>query len=459
MAERCPGAGDVIHNLLHNLVVQSNTAFPMPGSPLTPRAPGLMTPTSPAFPHSAWPALVGSASDGPPTSNGAPMNPLMNSLVSQTTSVALSPSPSSDSQSGSSPKTSHSNVNGHESKVDVLSPVASSGITSIHALFPGPPGGAESRAQNGGGNRGRHSHNNNNHANSTSSHSDSEDSTNSPSSAQPTRTKGRHAPSPPTGSTPTSSTPGKEETPELNTNGRLLWDFLQQLLNDAQQRYTSYIAWKDKDTGVFKIVDPAGLAKLWGIQKNHLSMNYDKMSRALRYYYRVNILRKVQGERHCYQFLRNPSELKSIKNISLLRQQMEAQAAAQRMATQQAAAAQQAAQQQAAEVAALHALNPDHGQDNEAGVSPPPSSPPRNGHAHLLHSAMSDEPHDLSMDAEEKRSRMHDRLKRRIATVGDLARLANGDQALLVKEERDRERRGGGDSPSAAGRFYSHDNY
>jgi ETS translocation variant 6/7 len=85
------------------------------------------------------------------------------------------------------------------------------------------------------------------------------------------------------------------------SDGRLLWDFLQQLLNDPTQRYTNYIAWKNRDTGVFKIVDPAGLAKLWGIQKNHLSMNYDKMSRALRYYYRVNILRKVQGERHCYQ--------------------------------------------------------------------------------------------------------------------------------------------------------------
>lgn len=84
-------------------------------------------------------------------------------------------------------------------------------------------------------------------------------------------------------------------------DGRLLWDFLQQLLNDPSQRYTNYIAWKNRETGVFKIVDPAGLAKLWGIQKNHLSMNYDKMSRALRYYYRVNILRKVQGERHCYQ--------------------------------------------------------------------------------------------------------------------------------------------------------------
>jgi len=109
-----------------------------------------------------------------------------------------------------------------------------------------------------------------------------------------------------------------------------LWDFLQQLLNDPQQRYSNYIAWKCRDTGVFKIVDPAGLAKLWGIQKNHLSMNYDKMSRALRYYYRVNILRKVQGERHCYQFLRNPTELKSIKNISLLRQTMANQAAAAR---------------------------------------------------------------------------------------------------------------------------------
>lgn len=114
-------------------------------------------------------------------------------------------------------------------------------------------------------------------------------------------------------------TPSTEDTVEPGTNGRLLWDFLQQLLNDKEQRYARYIAWRNAETGVFKIVDPPGLARLWGIQKNHLSMNYDKMSRALRYYYRVNILRKVQGERHCYQFLRNPSELRNIKNISSLK--------------------------------------------------------------------------------------------------------------------------------------------
>ena len=113
--------------------------------------------------------------------------------------------------------------------------------------------------------------------------------------------------------------PSNDDIVEPGTNGRLLWDFLQQLLNDREQRYSRYIAWRNAETGVFKIVDPPGLARLWGIQKNHLSMNYDKMSRALRYYYRVNILRKVQGERHCYQFLRNPTELRNIKNISSLK--------------------------------------------------------------------------------------------------------------------------------------------
>ncbi|XP_064481057.1 transcription factor ETV6-like isoform X2 [Ornithodoros turicata] len=99
---------------------------------------------------------------------------------------------------------------------------------------------------------------------------------------------------------------------------RLLWDFLQQLLNDPEQRYRYCIAWKDQAKGVFKIVDPHRLAKLWGMQKNHLNMNFDKMSRAMRYYYRVKILQKEPGERLCYRFLRPPTELRYCKQRSLL---------------------------------------------------------------------------------------------------------------------------------------------
>ena len=284
----------MIHNILQLLIRESHGQFP-PSSPLTPRAPGLITPTSPAFPQSPhWPLLGGAAAaqavQQASTSEAATAQqtfPNLSHIISQTNSVTLSPAPSIDSQNGGSPKQQQQQQQVSQTE----------NITSIHQLYPTPKG---SKVQvpppltNGNG--------------TSSSHSDSEDSQEqqngqrspkTPTLLAPPRSPKDHAPS----SSSTSPSMVKEETPELNTNGRLLWDFLQQLLNDPQQRYTNYIAWKDKESGVFKIVDPAGLAKLWGIQKNHLSMNYDKMSRALRYYYRVNILRKVQGERHCYQYV------------------------------------------------------------------------------------------------------------------------------------------------------------
>merc|ERR1719331_3389945 len=213
-----------------------------------------MTPTSPSPFHGHWPILNSSASETFPN---------LSHLISQTNSVTLSPAPSLDSASGGSPKREAANGPMY------LPPHLH--ITTPQNLTPTPQNGLHSNG---------------------SSHSDSEDSMAASPVAPPTSSKEENGESP-------------------STNGRLLWDFLQQLLNDPGQRYTSYIQWKNKETGVFKIADPAGLARLWGIQKNHLSMNYDKMSRAHRYYYRVNILRKVQGERHCYQFLRNPTELKS----------------------------------------------------------------------------------------------------------------------------------------------------
>ena len=78
----------------------------------------------------------------------------------------------------------------------------------------------------------------------------------------------------------------------------ILWDFLRRLLDD--DRFANFIAWTDRERGVFKIVDSAGLANLWGVQKNHSAMNFDKMSRALRNYYKSKQLKKATGH-HRYQ--------------------------------------------------------------------------------------------------------------------------------------------------------------
>ncbi|KAL7985253.1 hypothetical protein Chor_003823, partial [Crotalus horridus] len=46
---------------------------------------------------------------------------------------------------------------------------------------------------------------------------------------------------------------------------RLLLDYIYQLLSDSQ--YESFIKWEDKETKIFRVVDPNGLAGLWGNQK------------------------------------------------------------------------------------------------------------------------------------------------------------------------------------------------
>ena len=51
------------------------------------------------------------------------------------------------------------------------------------------------------------------------------------------------------------------------------------------------------------------VAKRWGIQKNRPAMNYDKLSRSLRYYYEKGIMQKVAGERYVYRFVCAPDVL------------------------------------------------------------------------------------------------------------------------------------------------------
>lgn len=71
-----------------------------------------------------------------------------------------------------------------------------------------------------------------------------------------------------------------------------LWQFLLQLLLD--QKHEHLICWTSND-GEFKLLKAEEVAKLWGLRKNKTNMNYDKLSRALRYYYdKVNFVILVQ---------------------------------------------------------------------------------------------------------------------------------------------------------------------
>ncbi|XP_030629994.1 transcription factor ETV6 isoform X2 [Chanos chanos] len=90
---------------------------------------------------------------------------------------------------------------------------------------------------------------------------------------------------------------------------RLLWDYVYQLLSDS--RYENYIRWEDRETKVFRIMDPNGLARLWGNHKNRTNMTYEKMSRALRHYYKLNIIRKEPGQRLLFRFMKTPDEIMS----------------------------------------------------------------------------------------------------------------------------------------------------
>uniref|UniRef100_H3CA09 ETS transcription factor ELK1 n=1 Tax=Tetraodon nigroviridis TaxID=99883 RepID=H3CA09_TETNG len=82
-----------------------------------------------------------------------------------------------------------------------------------------------------------------------------------------------------------------------------LWQFLLHLLNDQQQRHL--ISWTGEDRE-FKLLDAEEVARLWGLRKNKHNMNYDKLSRALRYYYDKNIIKKVSGQKFVYKFVSQP---------------------------------------------------------------------------------------------------------------------------------------------------------
>ena len=88
--------------------------------------------------------------------------------------------------------------------------------------------------------------------------------------------------------------------PTSSGSGQIqLWQFLLELLSDSSN--SNCITWEGTN-GEFKMTDPDEVARRWGERKSKPNMNYDKLSRALRYYYDKNIMSKVHGKRYAYRF-------------------------------------------------------------------------------------------------------------------------------------------------------------
>ncbi|KAK7105654.1 GA-binding protein alpha chain-like isoform X2 [Littorina saxatilis] len=111
------------------------------------------------------------------------------------------------------------------------------------------------------------------------------------------RTVGKHRPRSPRITGDERLSPGNR----TGNNGQIqLWQFLLELLTDKECR--EVIQWLG-DEGEFKLNNPELVAQMWGQRKNKPTMNYEKLSRALRYYYDGDMIAKVHGKRFVYKFV------------------------------------------------------------------------------------------------------------------------------------------------------------
>ncbi|KAE8606344.1 hypothetical protein XENTR_v10010686 [Xenopus tropicalis] len=82
-----------------------------------------------------------------------------------------------------------------------------------------------------------------------------------------------------------------------------LWEFMRDLLLSPDAN-DGILEWDDKEQGVFRVVKSEALAQMWGKRKKNERMNYEKLSRALRHYYKTGILERVD-RRLVYKFGKN----------------------------------------------------------------------------------------------------------------------------------------------------------
>ncbi|KAI6207343.1 ETS domain-containing protein Elk-1 [Aphelenchoides fujianensis] len=93
-----------------------------------------------------------------------------------------------------------------------------------------------------------------------------------------------------------------------------LWQFLLELLTHGD--HPELIQWTNNE-GEFKLLDAEAVARLWGERKGKHQMNYDKLSRALRYYYDKQIIKKVNGQKFVYRFVIPHGEMSNNPDLAI----------------------------------------------------------------------------------------------------------------------------------------------
>uniref|UniRef100_A0A8C5MW06 ETS homologous factor n=1 Tax=Leptobrachium leishanense TaxID=445787 RepID=A0A8C5MW06_9ANUR len=96
----------------------------------------------------------------------------------------------------------------------------------------------------------------------------------------------------------------KPSSKKHNPRGTHLWEFIRDILLTPDKN-PGLIKWEDRSEGVFRFLKSEAVAQLWGKKKNNNSMTYEKLSRAMRYYYKREILERVDGRRLVYKFGKN----------------------------------------------------------------------------------------------------------------------------------------------------------
>merc|ERR1711872_117831 len=97
--------------------------------------------------------------------------------------------------------------------------------------------------------------------------------------------------------------PSKNPVPQQRKKGSTLKisQWIVKLLRDPETN-PSVIMWEDEPAGKFRVINSTAFAQLWAKEKKNPAMNYEKLSRAMRYYYRNKEIEMVKGERLTYKF-------------------------------------------------------------------------------------------------------------------------------------------------------------